>query len=395
MKYSIPSHIRKIMDLLHTNNFKPYLVGGCVRDFIMGIIPHDYDITVCASPEEIQSLFENEGYRAEIKSTQFGTVNVFTDKEPVEITPYRIEGEYTDSRHPGYVKFVNDIKKDLSRRDFTVNAIAMDANGVILDIFGGTEDIHNGILRCIGTPDIRFEEDALRILRAIRFASRLVFEIETETLNAMDKCKYGLKKIPPERILDELRGTICHPFSFTILNKCESVMKCMITGFSSDAFLKEEYGDFALKFFSCIHHNTFTDVMNICDSLRLRKNETAKIRELYILYNEVLTRNGRRIILDDKLKEALCDYPSEYIRDLFVFSDSDTESLNNFLNCGVYTARQLAFSGSDIISCGLFDKSKTSILLKNALKAVAVGKIKNDREDILRYLTEYCGIISE
>ena len=196
----IPEKIKFVLDTLTQNGYEAYIVGGCVRDSLLGLIPSDYDVTTSAKPQEILGLFE----KTVPTGIKHGTVTVIIDNEPVEVTTFRTEGEYKDSRHPQNVEFVTDLREDLSRRDFTVNAMAFNETVGLVDLFGGVSDIKNKILRAVGDSDKRFSEDALRILRLFRFASQLEFTIEEKTLNSALKLQNGLENISKERIFSEL-----------------------------------------------------------------------------------------------------------------------------------------------------------------------------------------------
>ncbi len=200
----IPPEIKFIIDRLGDNGFEAYLVGGCVRDMLMDITPHDYDITTSSPPEIIPSLF-NKTVPTGIKH---GTVTVINGGFAAEVTTYRADGEYSDHRRPRSVTFVKSLKEDLARRDFTVNAIAYNENEGIKDFFGGRKDIKNKILRAVGNPEKRFTEDALRILRLFRFACVLGFTPEAETLKAALNCAPLLESISAERISSELRKAV-------------------------------------------------------------------------------------------------------------------------------------------------------------------------------------------
>lgn len=200
----IPPEIQFIIDTLNKNGFEAYLVGGCVRDMLMGIPPHDYDITTSAPPEAILALFE----KTVPTGIKHGTVTVINGGIAAEVTTYRADGDYADHRRPQSVTFVKSLKEDLARRDFTVNAIAYNKTKGVKDFFGGIKDINNKILRAVGEPEKRFREDALRILRLFRFASVLEFTPEKETLNAALKCAPLLESISAERISSELRKAI-------------------------------------------------------------------------------------------------------------------------------------------------------------------------------------------
>lgn len=200
----IPPEIKFIIDSLQKSGFEAYLVGGCVRDMLMDITPHDYDITTSASPEIILSLFE----KTVPTGIKHGTVTVINSGFAAEVTTYRTDGEYSDHRRPERVTFVKSLKEDLARRDFTVNAIAYNENEGVKDFFGGREDIKNKILRAVGEPKKRFCEDALRILRLFRFASVLEFTPEEATLKNALKCAPLLESISAERISSELRKAV-------------------------------------------------------------------------------------------------------------------------------------------------------------------------------------------
>ncbi len=203
----IPSQIEYMLKKLSDNGYEAYLVGGCVRDFLLGKAPDDYDITTSALPEETMATFAVD--RVIPTGLKHGTVTVLYDGMTAEITTYRTETTYTDGRHPDKVEFSRDIKDDLCRRDFTVNAMAMNIDGSIVDLYGGKHDLENNVIRAVGNPTERFTEDALRILRAFRFASKLGFDIEEETLGAAVTLAPRLSLVSRERIFVELEKLIC------------------------------------------------------------------------------------------------------------------------------------------------------------------------------------------
>ena len=193
---------RKAIKMLEDSGYEAYAVGGCVRDMLMGKCAHDFDITTSALPEETKQVFKNE--RTIETGLKHGTLTVLLDGESLEITTYRVDGEYLDNRHPQSVSFTRKLQDDLSRRDFTMNALVYNDKEGVLDYFGGKEDIENKIIRAVGDPERRFTEDALRILRAIRFSSALGFKIEEKTKQAMHKCRHLLHNISGERIAVEI-----------------------------------------------------------------------------------------------------------------------------------------------------------------------------------------------
>ena len=203
IKFVIPKQVNWALDKLTESKFEAYLVGGCVRDLLLGKAPKDWDITTNANPEEIQKVFFDSFYE-----NDFGTVGVKTGSDDptlavIEVTPYRIESKYSDKRHPDQVKFAKKLEDDLSRRDFTVNAIAMSRDGAVVDLFRGQSDLENKTIRAVGEPEERFDEDALRIMRAVRLASELDFSIEDKTRDAIEKKVGLLEFISKERIRDE------------------------------------------------------------------------------------------------------------------------------------------------------------------------------------------------
>lgn len=199
----LPENVKKAIDMLYAGGFSAYSVGGCVRDSLMGKTPHDWDITTSALPQEIKATFG--GYKTIDTGIKHGTVTVLMEGTPLEITTYRKEGDYSDHRHPDKVDFTPDIREDLKRRDFTVNAMAYNHIEGFVDLFGGMADLEKKIIRSVGRAENRFREDALRIVRGIRFASVLGFDIETETAEAMDKLKSDLRFVAVERITEEFK----------------------------------------------------------------------------------------------------------------------------------------------------------------------------------------------
>ncbi len=207
-KMVLPQTVLRCMDKLEKAGHTVYAVGGCVRDAMLGLTPHDYDLCTDATPEEICSVFQN--YELVRNGEKHGTVGVVLEHKLYEITTYRTEGNYADHRHPDQVNFVKDIKEDLARRDFTVNAMAYHPKTGYVDAFGGQQDLFQGVIRAVGNPETRFQEDALRILRGVRFACRFRFAIEHKTNKAMVKMAPLLEEIAQERVSDEMTQILCH-----------------------------------------------------------------------------------------------------------------------------------------------------------------------------------------
>lgn len=260
--FILPQKIEYVLDTLHRSGFEGYIVGGCVRDMLLGKIPHDFDITTNAAPEQIIGMFE----KTVPTGISHGTVTVICEETPIEVTTYRTESGYSDCRHPDKVEFVSKLEADLARRDFTVNAIAYSHETGIVDLFDGQKDLENKVLRAVGNPEIRFTEDALRILRLFRFASVLGFNPENKTFEAALKKAELLENISKERIFTELKKCLCGkaPSALEPLIKAGGlkaigIEKCkeleVITNFES----KEKLRLFAfLSLCSCDFKNTLT-----------------------------------------------------------------------------------------------------------------------------------------
>ena len=215
----IPNSVLELIHQLEEAGFETWVVGGCVRDHLMGNVPNDYDCCTAAEPEQMQALFADR--QLVLAGLKHGTVGVVTEAGVVEITTFRTEGGYLDSRHPDWVKFVRDVKEDLARRDFTVNAMAYSPRRGLCDPFGGQADLKNGLLRAVGDPVLRFREDALRILRGLRFAARFGFQIEEATRTAMHTEIAGLDTLARERVLTELEGFLLAATARDILDGAE------------------------------------------------------------------------------------------------------------------------------------------------------------------------------
>ena len=251
MKFEIPEAVEYVIKNLEQAGYEAYLVGGCVRDFLMGKEPKDYDVTTVARPEEIHEVFDSP--KVIDTGIKHGTVTIIKDHTPVEVTTYRTESTYSDGRHPDEVKFSRSIEEDLARRDFTMNAIAYspfgsdkddvlgsgavcdvddslksNGGGRFVDPFGGIVDIEEKRIKCVGNPGDRFSEDALRIMRALRFSSQLGFEIEKGTAEALIEEKAALDRISRERIQKELEGILCGDNVEEVLREYSEIIACVI-----------------------------------------------------------------------------------------------------------------------------------------------------------------------
>lgn len=217
----LPDFVQKVLAALRRAGYCGYLVGGSLRDLLLGQTPHDFDLTTNATPEQMQEVFRD--FRTIPTGLRHGTLTVLSEKCPVEVTTHRVDGTYTDSRHPESVRFTGQLREDLSRRDFTVNAMAWSEETGLVDLFGGREDLAAGVLRAVGEPAERFGEDALRILRLFRFSAQLDFSIEEKTLRGAADTRAGLARISAERVFGELTRTLtgkAAPRGITAMGEC-------------------------------------------------------------------------------------------------------------------------------------------------------------------------------
>ena len=251
IKIEMPQAVREIIETLESAGYEAFAVGGCVRDAVLGRIPADWDITTSAMPEEVKALFA----RTIDTGIQHGTVTVMVDHVGYEVTTYRIDGEYEDARHPKEVSFTSNLVEDLKRRDFTINAMAYNDRAGIVDEFDGIGDLERGVIRCVGNPLDRFGEDALRMLRAVRFSAQLGFVIDEETKAAIQELAPNLEKISAERIQVELVKLLTsdHPdylreayetgITAIVLPEFDAIMKCE----QKDALHEESVGEHTLR----------------------------------------------------------------------------------------------------------------------------------------------------
>ena len=286
-----------ILKTLKTCGFEAYIVGGCVRDELLGKKPDDFDITTNAKPDDIKKIFR----RTIDTGIKHGTVSVlFYDyglPKIYEVTTYRIDGDYNDSRHPNEVKFVNDLYEDLKRRDFTVNAMAYNEDVGLVDRFDGLTDLKNKIIRAVGDPRERFKEDALRLLRAIRFAAKLGFKLDKKTENAMPEFAKNLGLVSKERIQVELSKTITsnNP-SYVKYLFDYGFAKYICDGFDSIRIGKFEANCPIHLAYACLLYNTDIDLAkNVLHGLKLDNNNIAKIISLLeakSYYNEIINSDN-------------------------------------------------------------------------------------------------------
>ena len=364
----IPVGVLFVINQLNAAGKEAFLVGGCVRDALMGIKPHDYDVCSSARPEEVTELFSS--FPLVMAGVKHGTVGVLTDTGLVEITTYRRETAYTDHRHPDAVWFVTGLEEDLARRDFSINAMAMAASGEITDYFGGREDIQKKIIRCVGRSETRFEEDALRILRALRFASRLGFTLAPETAAAAHTCGGMLTDIAAERCWEELKGILQGNCAAAVVNEFLDIIRVVIPEARS---LREDIPlDLSLRL-ACLLPNAEEDFLR---RLRCEKKRMREIREIQTL-------SCPRNITDTWALSAR--YGEERTRQVLQYHGLPTDNLRAVMSQSPCPeAAQLAITGTDLRSIGLSGRS-IGELLSHLLTAVLERKVPNEKTALISF----------
>ena len=436
----IPKKSVTVFQLLGKAGYECFLVGGCVRDMLMGKAPHDIDITTNATPEEIKTVF-SDFHTLDI-GIKHGTVTVMLEDEPIEITTYRTESSYSDGRHPDKVVFTRNIRDDLSRRDFTSNAIAFSPKVGIVDPFGGRRDIENKLLRCVGTPEERFKEDSLRILRALRFASVLGFDIDEKTEKAMYNCKELISIVSPERIYSEITKLLCGKDAGRILSHYSDILAVALPeikamkGFDQHNFhhiydvlnhtakvVDSVYPAVHLRLAALFHDCGKPDCFSLDEkgvghfyshaSISARKADEALLRlrcdnatrekvvKLVKIHDSPIEPDSKTV------KKKLRKYGEDIFFDLIKLQRADNMGLSpDYLfrqdtynrleeiarqiieenQC--FSLKDLAVNGTDMIELGLKGKDIGNAL-DFLLKAVMEEKCQNDRESLIKYYHGY------
>ena len=304
MNINIPKNVQYIIDKFYKNNYEAYMVGGCVRDCLLGLSPKDYDITTSAKPHITEGLFT----KTIPTGIEHGTITVVIENENFEVTTYRTEGNYLDNRRPESVSFVSDIKEDLSRRDFTINAFAYNNRAGLVDYFNGLSDLNNKIIKAVGDPNKRFREDALRMLRAIRFSAQLDFTIEENTLNAIKTNCNLIKNISIERVRDELCKMLIsnNPTKGLILLRDTGILKIILPEINSLV----KYTPLCNNHNRDVFEHTLKVINNTESDLKLRLSalfhDVGKLNTLTALPNGHHYFPGHSIESAIMTKEVLC-----------------------------------------------------------------------------------------
>ena len=432
----IPEQVNSILEKLQRSGYEAYVVGGCVRDALLGRVPHDWDITTSALPQQVKEVFS----RTVDTGLQHGTVTVLIGSEGYEVTTYRVDGVYEDGRHPRQVTFTPSLREDLRRRDFTINAMAYNTGDGLVDLFGGRQDLEDGIVRAVGDPVQRFNEDALRIMRAIRFSAQLGYEIEPATLSAASMLAPNLKKISWERIREELEKTLlsdrpellrtawkagitrefipefdrCMEMPQNNPHHCYTVGEHILKGVSlvrSDKVLRLAMflHDIAKPVCHTVDENGIDHFRGHTDAgremaraiLRRLKYDNATIRQVTVLvqWHDMQVR-----LTEPAVRKAIVKIGEDLFPLFLEVKQADLlaqscyqreEKQANLDQLGALYAgiiargdclslKDLAVSGSDIISCGVQPGRQVGEILSQMLNEVLNVPGHNDREYLLR-----------
>ncbi len=442
MKIEIPENVKKIIDKIQSAGFEAYAVGGCVRDSIMGVEPHDWDICTSALPEETLEILGKTNIIS--NGLKHGTVTVGFNNEFYEITTFRIDGKYNDNRRPESVKFIKSLREDLARRDFTINALAYNCSKGLCDFFGGEADIQNHVIRCVGIPDERFREDGLRILRALRFSSRLGFTIEEETADAVHRNANLLKNISYERITSELFGIIDGDYAENVLTDYADVL-CVFIPEIKDMIGHLQYNphhiydiwthtvkvvvnsphDRVLRLAALLHDISkpecfYTDqdgtghfkghpekgaekayrimkrlkidnktIKNVCMLIRYH-DRRPKINEKNVrqLVSEIGVK-GTEQLIQIKKADAMGQNPAMLEKKLELIDEFE-RIFRKQTACGEeYNLKMLEINGNDIITSGIGDRKKIGEVLKYLLECVIDGRLENSHKALVEEAKAY------
>lgn len=410
-KIEMPENVCRIIKILNDSGYEAYAVGGCVRDTLLDRVPGDWDITTSAKPQEVKSLFR----RTIDTGIQHGTVTIMIGKEGYEVTTYRIDGAYEDGRHPKEVTFTGNLIEDLKRRDFTINAMAYNDTTGIVDAFDGLEDLRRGLIRAVGNPIDRFNEDALRILRALRFSAQLNYTVEEETLSAIGKLKDNLLLISAERIRTELEKLLVsdHPevirqlyllgISKIILPELDELADGkrteIIEALKRAVILKANLTDSEIKSVRLAILLSELTSEKAEAVLRRLKYDNDTIKKVSVLvgcesipdesseyiYRRIAVRVGRDIMpLLFPAKRALGRESEKKIAEL-------EEGYAMILKRGdCLSIKEMSVTGADLINeCGMKPGKEMGQVLEMLFEEVLLDPTKNDRDRLLERVKNY------
>lgn len=400
----IPTAARQVLEMIKVAGFEAFVVGGCVRDSVMGKKPHDWDITTNALPDDIVRIFP----KTIPTGIQHGTVTVLMDGEAFEVTTYRLDGDYQDMRRPTSVYYSQSLEDDLARRDFTINAMAYNDDVGLVDKFGGLGDIDNRLIRCVGEPDKRFNEDALRMLRALRFSARLDFDIEGETMESIYRNSINIEKVSLERINTEFEGIIkANTNKLAIINDLDirsyllgdfyfdegDLARAMIL---DDIFSCDEYFRAARR--ALVFRKYEGDLKALLRFFKYSKKDMEKTLFIWRgirddMYGNLLNENTSDDDLRLTIKYILRDARDNILAKYAIYAKIIEKCANiglifNLFNDIIETGEcfsisHLQISGRDIIDGGLAKGKKVGILLEALLDWVISQPQLNEKERLL------------
>ena len=402
----LPSSVEYVLSKLKENGYQAYVVGGAVRDFLMGKTPHDYDLTSDALPSQISVVFKD--FYQEHSGEKHGTIRVIVDHKPIEITTFRCDEGYTDYRRPDNVEFVKDVYIDSKRRDFSINAFYY-SEGHIYDFHEGLEDLNNKVIKTIGNPSTRFHEDALRILRAIRFSAKLGYEIESKTKTALLDCKEELNLIAKERILTELKEISSTSNFFRNIKEYFPIFKLIIPCLDKIGNSIDDIYNFDIK-----SYGDYIASLSALFSLREINNDFMPWRLFIKMDNESI--NAIKTLI--KLKDINFNnsFDDDYINGLILlskpvdinvfknylinlynlkrFKNDDIDSVLNrvdILSEGntPYSLKDLEIDGNDLLKLGIEKNQYFKEILNEVLLRCNQGDLKNNRNEEIEFVKKW------
>lgn len=400
MKINLPPKVRYIINKIYENNYEAYIVGGCVRDAILGFEPNDYDITTSASPNTIQEIFKD--FKCIETGIEHGTVSVLMEDEIFEITTYRIEGEYKDHRRPDKVDFTDRLEEDLKRRDFTINAMAYNEKKGLIDLFGGKEDLNNKIIKTVGNPYDRFNEDGLRMIRAIRFSSKLNFTIEKETLKAIYDKSFIINNISLERITDEFTKIILSdkPENIKYLFETKLLKYLNISNEDDIGKLKQFYNEIVilkkinknlekrLALLDYIVEKNNINCKSFCNELIYSKKIIKNHNIILTLLKNIEIDHLNKVEIKKILSEVDRNLLEEYLDISRIIYDKEkkVDEIIDILseieeNNECYIIKNLKVNGRDIMSLGYKNKEVGEVL--NYLLEIVIEDYTLNKKDVL------------
>ena len=394
---TVPEYALAVVERLESRGYEAYVVGGCVRDSLLGRQPNDWDVCTNALPEDVLRVFRR--FHVIKTGLQHGTVTVMSDKQPVEVTTFRIDGNYSDNRHPDAVSFVSRVEEDLARRDFTINAMAYSPERGVCDPFGGMADIERRIIACVGDPEQRFREDGLRIMRAVRFASTLDFSVDEATASAACRLSHLLSAISRERVYTEFSKLLCGVGSPRVLRQFSHVLNAAVPNLSESTFvscapqISKLPADPVVRIAFLAASEDASSPGECADEVMASlKSSTADRRRARLLASErdlplPETERGVRRLMSRMSHENIVAYAAMHSActgadgNAFALLYSDVRRADPCVSI-----KQLALNGNDVMELTPRRGGEVGEALAALLCRVVDGEISNTREELTREL---------